>query len=159
MSEQEGSSEQGREAAQEQNKQTVQRLLDQAFNQGNLDVVDEVTSPESISHDPAQGADDQSPAETREMIAGYREAFPDLDITIAAQYADGDVVVTRWTATGTQEGELWGIEPTGRQTTISGITIDLFDDGGLIVESWTNWDTLGLLQQLGAVPAREEQAS
>jgi coenzyme F420-reducing hydrogenase beta subunit/predicted ester cyclase len=159
MSEQEGSQEQSQQASEEQNKQSVQRLLDEAFSQGNLGVVDEVTSQESVGHDPAQPADTQGPAETRETIAGYRDAFPDLEVSIAAQYADGDVVITSWIATGTQEGELWGIEPTGRQATISGITIDLFDDGGMIMESWTNWDTLGLLQQLGAIEAREEQAS
>ena len=85
-------------------------------------------------------------------IAGYRDAFPDLKVTIEDQIAEGDRVVTRWKAKGTQQGELMGMPATGKQATVTGITIDLIKSGR-ITESRTNWDTLGLLQQLGAIPA------
>ncbi|HXY84744.1 MAG TPA: ester cyclase, partial [Gaiellaceae bacterium] len=59
---------------------------------------------------------------------------------------------TRWSARGTHKGDLFGLSPTGKEGTVTGITIDRFE-GGKVVESWTNWDTLGLMQQLGIVPS------
>ena len=85
-------------------------------------------------------------------MTGYRTAFPDLRLTIEAQVSEGDLVVTRWKASGTHQGELFGIAPTGKQATVTGISLTRVS-GGKIAEDWTNWDTLGLLQQLGAVPA------
>ena len=80
----------------------------------------------------------------------YRAAFSDSQFEIEAQFAEGDYVVTRWTATGTQDGELMGMPATGKHVTLTGITIDRFEDGK-IAEGWTNWDTFGMMQQLGAV--------
>jgi len=94
----------------------------------------------------------RGPAGVKELIAGYRAAFPDIHVTIEDQIADGDLVVSRWSAKGTHQGELMGIPATGKHATVTGITIDRIADG-LIVESWNNWDTLGLMQQLGAIPA------
>jgi steroid delta-isomerase-like uncharacterized protein len=76
-------------------------------------------------------------------------------LTIEDEIAEGDRVVTRWSARGTHEGEFFGIPATGKQATVTGVTIDRIIDGR-IAESWTNWDTLGLLQQLGAIPAMAE---
>ncbi len=67
------------------------------------------------------------------------------------QIAEGDTVVTRWTATGTQHGPLPGLPPTGKSAKVMGIWIHRLA-GGKIVESWNVWDTLGMLQQLGAIP-------
>ncbi len=81
----------------------------------------------------------------------YRNAFPDFRITTEEQIADGDVVVTRWTGTGTHQGDLMGMPATGKEATTAGITIDRFA-GGKLVAGWAIFDQLGLLQQLGAVP-------
>jgi steroid delta-isomerase-like uncharacterized protein len=81
----------------------------------------------------------------------FLAAFPDTEYTVEQQVDEGDYVVTRWTARGTQSGELMGIPPTGKTVEVTGIAIDRFSDGK-IAESWGNWDTMGLLQQLGAVP-------
>ena len=67
------------------------------------------------------------------------------------QFGEGNMVATRWTGRGTHTGELMGIPPTGKQVTVVGITISRVEDGK-VVEEWTNWDTLGMLQQLGVVP-------
>ena len=83
---------------------------------------------------------------------GYRAAFPDLSMTIEHQVAEGDYVVTRWTARGTHQGELMGIPPTGNSVTTSGISIERVADGR-IVEDHTEWDALGLMQAVGAIPA------
>lgn len=65
------------------------------------------------------------------------------------------MVVIRWTGRGTNYGDLPNIPATGRHSTVTGITIDRFEDGK-IAESWTNWDTLGMLQNLGVIPAPEQ---
>jgi predicted ester cyclase len=81
----------------------------------------------------------------------YRSAFRDLALSIGDQFEDGDVVISCWTARGTQTGALPGLPATGRRAVIGGVQIDRFE-GDKIVEGWRYWDALGLLQQLGAVP-------
>jgi steroid delta-isomerase-like uncharacterized protein len=135
----------------EANKAVSRRLVDEAFNAGRLEAIDELVSDGYLGHDPATPGPITGRQGIKQQIAGYRSAFPDVTVTIEDQVAEHDRVVTRWTARGTHEGELFGIGPTGRQATVSGITIDRIV-GGRIVESWDNWDTFGLLQQLGAVP-------
>jgi steroid delta-isomerase-like uncharacterized protein len=87
-----------------------------------------------------------------QFVSMMRSALPDLRITLEDDMAEGDKVVTRWIGQGTHQGELMGIAPTGNQVTITGITIHRIDDAK-IVEEWSNWDALGLMQQIGAVPS------
>lgn len=134
------------------NKALARRLVEEAFNEGRLDVTEELVASDFVGHDPSLPEEVRGPAGVKEVIAGYRAAFPDIQITIEDQIADGDLVVTRWRATGTHQGELMGMPATGKQATVTGITIDRIADDQ-IVESWDNWDTLGLMQQLGAIPA------
>src|SRR5436190_2818597 len=139
----------------DQNKAVVQRLTDEAFTGGQLDVVDELVTPGHTSHDPSEPPGAPGGAEGLKLvIQGYKDAFPDLQITIDQLIAEGDYVAARWTATGTHQGELMGIAPTGKQSTVTGIEIHRFE-GSQIAESWINWDTLGMLQQIGAIPAPE----
>ncbi|NUT56679.1 MAG: ester cyclase [Thermoleophilia bacterium] len=133
-------------------KGIARRFLEEAFNRGNLDVVDELVAPEFVNHDAALPEPVVGIEATKASIRGYRDAFPDMRMTVELQVAEGEEVVTQWTARGTHQGDLMGLAATGKQATVTGITIDRIVDGR-IVESWTNWDTLGLLQQLGAVPA------
>jgi predicted ester cyclase len=90
----------------------------------------------------------------KQFYGMLRAAFPDLHFTIEDQIAAGDRVVTRWTANGTHNGEFQGISPTGKQITIAGIDIDRLANGK-VVECWPVADELGLLRQLGAIPAPE----
>ena len=87
-----------------------------------------------------------------QFVSMIRSAIPDLRITIEDDMAEGDKVVTRWIGQGTHHGELMGIAPTGSQVTITGITIHRIEDTK-IVEEWSNWDALGVMQQIGAVPS------
>ena len=135
----------------ESNKALSRRLLEEAFNAGNIDVVDELVTTDVVNHDAALPEAMIGPEAAKATISGYRTAFPDLRITIEEQIADDQGVATRWSAKGTHEGDLMGMAPTGKQATVTGITIDRIVDGR-IAESWTNWDTLGMLQQLGVVP-------
>jgi steroid delta-isomerase-like uncharacterized protein len=88
----------------------------------------------------------------KQLVTMYLAAFPDLHLTIEDQIAEGDKVVIRWTAHGTHKGNFMGIPPTGKEAVVTGITIDRFANGKT-VEAWNNSDDLGLLQQLGVVPA------
>jgi len=132
-------------------KKTSRRVAEEIFAGGKLDVIEEVFDPSYVGHDVASPEPLRGLEGVREQAQGYRTAFPDLQVTVEDQIAEGDKVTTRWTARGTHEGELFGIGPTGKQTTVSGITIDVYS-GGKIVESWDNWDALGLMQQIGVVP-------
>jgi steroid delta-isomerase-like uncharacterized protein len=131
------------------NKEIVRRLVVEPW-EGNFDVIEELVAPNYVGHDPAQ-PDMQGPQGIKEFITGYLTGFPDGRITIDEQLAEGDLVATRWTGRGTHQGELMGIPPTGKQVTVSGITISHVKNGK-VVEEWSNWDTLGMLQQLGVVP-------
>jgi steroid delta-isomerase-like uncharacterized protein len=135
----------------ESNKALSRRLLEEAFNAGNIDVIDELVTTDVVNHDAARPEPIIGPDAAKASVSGYRTAFPDLRITIEEQIADDEGVATRWSAKGTHEGDLMGMAPTGKQATVTGITIDRIVDGR-IAESWTNWDTLGMLQQLGVVP-------
>jgi steroid delta-isomerase-like uncharacterized protein len=126
-------------------------MIEEVFNEGRLELVDEIVAADAIDHDPALPEPVVGPEGSKQLVAGYRAAFPDVHLTIEDQIAEDDRVVTRWTARGTHTGDLWGISGTGKEATVTGITIDRIEDGK-IAESWTNWDTLGLMQQIGVIP-------
>ena len=132
------------------NKEIVRRVEEEPW-QGNFDVIDEYVANDYVGHDPSQPAPLQGPEALKEFIRTYKAAFPDSLVTVDAIFADGDIVVTRWNGRGTHEGELMGIAPTGKEATVTGITISRLANGK-IAETWSQWDTLGLLIQLGAVP-------
>ena len=134
--------------SEEQNKAVVRRLLDEVFNQGNLEAADELISADSVAHVPG-GAGPQPELEvTKAGAATFRAAFPDLHITVEDMIAEGDKVAARVTLRGTHKGELKGIPPSGTLVTVTGMRIMRFSRGK-IQETWINRDHLGMLQQLG----------
>jgi predicted ester cyclase len=134
----------------EENIAASRRVLEEGFNNGNVDVIDKVCAENFVGHDPMTGDQDREGA--KRSMAGYREAFPDLHFTIEDIFAAGDKVAMRWSGTGTFEKELMGIQPTGESgEPVEGINIDRFENGK-IVESWGQWDTLRFLRNIGALP-------
>jgi steroid delta-isomerase-like uncharacterized protein len=145
----------------EQNKASSRRIIEEVWNKGKLDLIDELTDPNCVVHqaDGAGGNDISGREELKRFAKMYLAAFPDLRFTVEDQVAEGDKVVTRWSSEGTHKGELMGIPPTGKHATgVTGITIDRYS-GGKFVESWGNWDTLGLMQKLGVIPAVGQPAA
>ena len=134
----------------ESNLAVARRVFDDLFSKGNFDAADEIYAADHTSHD-AQAPGVNGAAAMKHYIGMYRAAFPDLHLTVDDAIAEGDRVVIRWTARGTHQGELMGVPPTGKQTVVTGINIFRVKDGR-IQEEWVNWDTLGLLQQLGIAP-------
>ena len=90
----------------EQQRAAIQRYLDEAWNKGNLSVVDEVFAADYVLHDPANPADVRGPDGLTQLIGMYRNAFPDAHFTIEDLLIDGNKVATRYRATGTQRGDL-----------------------------------------------------
>lgn len=133
----------------EENIAASRRLIEEAFNQGNLSAIDEVVADDFVGHDALTG--DQDKEASKQSIAAYREAFPDIHIAIDDIFDADDKVVLRWSGQGTFEGEMMGLQPT-HQTgdPVRGITIDRYE-GGKLIESWTYWDTLTFMRNLGAV--------
>ncbi|HLI09773.1 MAG TPA: ester cyclase [Ktedonobacteraceae bacterium] len=134
----------------EANVAVARRVFDDLFSQGKLDAADEIYAPDHTSHD-AQAPGVNGAAAMKHYIGMYRAAFPDLHMAVDDIVAEGDKVVIRWTARGTHRGELMGVPPTGKQAVVTGINIIRVKDGR-VAEEWINWDTLGLLQQLGVAP-------
>jgi steroid delta-isomerase-like uncharacterized protein len=135
----------------EENKTVVRRFLEEIFSAGNVELVDELFAPSFVLHDPSVPGEVRGPEGMRRYVSMYRNAYPDTHFTVEDQIAEGDEVVTRWTGQGTHEGELMGIPPTGMHVTVTGIEVDRVVDGK-IQEIWVNYDALGMMQQLGAVP-------
>jgi steroid delta-isomerase-like uncharacterized protein len=135
-----------------QNAATVLQMLDAAWNRGDTSVLHTTVAEDHIDHD--DNGDDIGRDHLVQAILAYRAAFPDMRMSFDDQIADGDKVVTRWTANGTHQGQLDAIPATGRLARISGIFIHQLTDGE-ITESWTSFDRLGLLQQLGVIPSAD----
>lgn len=132
----------------------TRRVLEEPWR-GNIDVIDELVASSYIGFDQAEPAPTQGSAAMRENVERYLAAFQDGSLVVDGQIVEGNRVSTRWTMKGTHTGEFAGMAPTGKQVTVSGVTISRIASGK-VVEAWTTWDRLGLLVQLGAVgePAR-----
>jgi predicted ester cyclase len=137
----------------EENKAVLRREVEELYNHtGNSDVVEEIFSLDYVSHEPASG-EVRGIEGARQFAATFRKAFPDLENTIEDMVAEGEKDVMRFRGSGTHLGETETFgPPTGNRMEITGITIKQVSDGK-IVEAWTNFDALGMMQQLGVIAA------
>jgi steroid delta-isomerase-like uncharacterized protein len=134
----------------EQNKAIMRRAVEQVVNEGDLAVIDELVASDFVDHTPLPGLPPNREG-IRQTIGMMREAFPDIEVTIEDIIAEDDKVVSRQTTRGTHKGEFMGVPPTGREVTWTGILMFRIREGK-IVDQWLEQDTMGLMQQLGAVP-------
>jgi steroid delta-isomerase-like uncharacterized protein len=133
------------------NKRLVEETFTQLFNRGELALADNFVGDDFLNHDAPPDAP-RGPAGLRFIVTMLRTAFPDIHYDIEEVIAEGDKVVARTTMSGTHRGPFFGIAPTGRRVAQEQIHIVRFADGKA-VEHWAARDDLGLLQQLGVVPA------
>ena len=131
----------------EHNKRVSRRILEQGFNEGNLDAVVDGFTPDAAIHDP--GTDFRGPAELRQGLTALRNAFPDFHFTVEEQLAEGDRVAIRYRGQGTHRGEFLGIPATGHRIDYTGLLL-VRVEGERIAEFWAQPDQLGLLKQLGS---------
>jgi len=141
----------------EQNKALVRRIIEEIVNRGNFDLVNQLISPEYAYFEPTIG-----PMRGREgyiaLLTAYRNAFPDMKLTIDEQIAEADTVVTRWRADGTHRGELMGINPTGKRVSVQGVVISRITNGQL-ADDFESYDVHGMLRQLGVAPPLAKAAA
>jgi len=133
----------------EQNKALIRRFYEEVWNNGHLDVADEVFADDYVRHDlrPSQAL--PGPAGQKKVARDFRAAFPDLVYTLDLVLAEGDLVAARWTMDGTNTGQWGDVPPSGQHLRFSGVNIFRFA-GGKVVEIWNHRDDLGVAQQLGA---------
>ncbi len=136
----------------EQHKTIVRRMLEEVWNGGNLAVVDEIVATDYVGHDPSYPQPIRGPEGFKQWVMTARMAFPDFHITVEDLLAEGDRVVGRITMRGTHNGELAGLPPTGQSVEFSGIFVRRLE-GDKFIEGWDMADMLGLLRQLGVIPA------
>ena len=137
----------------EENKEKVRRFMEEAFGQDKPQLLEDLLDPDFVRYDPYIEAGAVRGVQTvKENIKWFHNVFPDLTCTIEDQVAEGEKVVSRYTIRGTHQGEeFFGVPATGQWIEMRGIQIDRFE-GGKLVEERAEFDLLGALQQLGAVP-------
>jgi steroid delta-isomerase-like uncharacterized protein len=132
-----------------ENEAVARRWHEEAINGANLDMIDEIAAPDIIHH-AGTFPDGVGTEAVKTVLGALLTGFPDVKHTIESVVTDDDLVVIRWTATGTQTGEFQGIAPTGKQATWTGINIFRIECGK-IAEEWSELDGIGRLQQLGVM--------
>ena len=137
----------------EAHKNIVRRFVEEVQNEGNLTALEELTAPAYVNHNAPPGVPPNREG-MKQLTAMFRQAFPDGRMTIEDMIAEADRVATRKTFRGTHQGELMGIQPTGKTVVIQLMDITRLTDGK-VIESWHMGDDLGLLQQLGALQPPE----
>ena len=156
----------------EENKAIVRRWFEQAWSQGNMDVMDELIHADHTYHDhtaphrhhpdydPSMSDAFHGPEGQKTLISAYRNAFPDMQFTTEQEIAEGDFVVITSSGHGTHQGEFMGIPPTGKPVEVQGITVLRVGDGK-IQQHWVVWNSLAVLHQLGAriLPPQQEGGS
>jgi steroid delta-isomerase-like uncharacterized protein len=128
----------------------VRRFFEEFCNERRAELADELVTDDYVSHGP-QSPPADGPDSLRDRVGLYQESV-DGHWTVDDMFSSGDRVVARWTGTGTHRGELMGIDPTDKPISVEAISVFRIAHGK-IAEEWTVWDALGLLQQVGAVPA------
>ena len=140
----------GKKMLESGNRVVVQRFLEEVINQGRLEQANEIVAEDFVELDPLPGQR-QGREGLKEVIGMLRAAFPDMHWVVDEMIAEGEKVVTRFTWTGTQQGTFMGIPATGRSVVVKGVVIDRIV-GGMMTDSRILMDTMGMMQQLGAIP-------
>jgi steroid delta-isomerase-like uncharacterized protein len=134
----------------EESKATMHRYLG-VFEQGNIDLLDELLAPDYINHTPATPDLPTGPEGVKGVVSMFRSAMPDLRVVVEDMIAEGDKVATRYTLEGTHEGELFGVPPTGQRLSIKSFTAERVSECK-ILEHWRVSDNLDMMPQLGVFP-------
>jgi steroid delta-isomerase-like uncharacterized protein len=139
-------------------KAIIRRLYEEVWNKRKLEVVSDIISPSHALHDNNSSGSSVGPEAYRAQVAVFLAAFPDLRFTVEDTVAEKDKVAASWTISGTHKGEYLGVRPTNKKISMDGITIHHIANGR-IIDSYISSDFLGLMRQLGLVPARPQRKS
>ena len=139
-------------------KKVSRRIFEEVWNDRNIAAIDELMAADYVHHDPQSPTFSNGREGYKQLVAYYLNAFPDSHFTIDQEIQEGDAVVTRWTVNGTHRGDLPTLPASGKTFSVTGITVARLQDGKF-VESWNNWDALGLMQQLGSTSVAAGRAA
>lgn len=140
------------------NRQIVQRFMDECWNKGNLNAVSELVADDCRYHDPVFPSLTSGAENLKNHIQTCRSGFPDLMFTIDDTIAERNEVVIHWTGTGTHKGQFLGMPPTNKKASVTGTSIFRIE-GEKIVEEWANWNLMSMLEQLGIAAAAQTQSN
>jgi steroid delta-isomerase-like uncharacterized protein len=132
------------------NKSRQRQLVEVVQNRGDIDATDEFIAADAVDHNAFQGLAPGAEG-AKQIFRMIRGGFPDHDAVLHHMIAEGDLVATYKSFTGTHSGEFMGIPPTGRRATIRVMDFVRYEDGK-VIEHWNVIDQLGLMQQLGVLP-------
>lgn len=135
----------------EKNKAVMRRIYDEIWNQGNFEVLDEIVSADYVGHIPTPPEAPTGREGLRWLIQMYRSAFPDINVQVDDQIAEGEKVLTRITIQGTHQGQFMNIPPTNKKIKVTALVVTRFRNGQNI-EGWAELDRFGMMQQLGFIP-------
>lgn len=133
----------------------IDRVIEEAFNEGELAVIDEAIASEYELEGPAVASlpqDIRGPEGFKRLVRMWRSAFPDLQMTVEERFVDGNTIIDRFHVQGTHEGEFLGVAPTGREVDVTTIGFHYMEDGKCVAD-FAMSDMFGLLEQLGVVEA------
>jgi len=142
----------------EQNKALVRQMVEEVFNRGNMSRADEFLAPDFVEREELPPGIPRDREGVKQLTIMLRSAFPDFKAAIDDIVAEGDKVVISQTWSGTHKGEFMGIPPTGKSVSFGVIDI-IRIAGGKFVEHWGQMDSMGMMQQLGAIPAPGQSGS
>ena len=141
----------GKDRRADRNKAVVRRVFTDILSQGKFEVAAEIYAKDFVNH---EGAKDLNLDESQAVDHGWRAAFPDLELTVEREIAEGDFVTVLWRGGGTNTGSGNGLNATGKRAEGRGISIFRVVDGR-IKEEWTETSQLLILRQLGLFPGRQ----
>jgi steroid delta-isomerase-like uncharacterized protein len=134
------------------NKTIVRQLYEEVWNKRRLELFDEIISPSHALHDPTLTGAAVGPEAYKRQVTRFVTAFPDLRFTVEDIVGETEKLAVAWTISGTHKGEFMGIPATDKKVSVDGITLNHIVNGK-IMDSYISWDALGLMRQLGVVPA------
>jgi steroid delta-isomerase-like uncharacterized protein len=137
------------------NKAIVRRLYEEVWNKRKLEIISEIISPSHALQAPNISGSSIGPAAYKRNVSLFLAGYPDLRLTIQDIISEKEKVVACWTMSGTHKGDYMGVPATNKKVSVDGMTIHHIANGK-IMDSYSNWDALGMLQQLGVVPAPGE---
>ena len=142
----------GEDVSVEENKAIARRWSEELWGRANLAVADEIAAPDYVRHESGAPFQARGPEGVKRLVSMLCAMLPDLRIVVEDVIAEGDKVVSRYTSVATDTEGFMGRLPTGKVIRTPAIQIFRFADDGRIVESWADWDMMGMMQQLGVVP-------
>jgi steroid delta-isomerase-like uncharacterized protein len=135
----------------QERKAKIRRHFLEVLNQGKLEMIEEIYHPHYVLHAPVSTGDTIGYEGLKQRVIEFRTGFPDIRFAVETIIVQGDDAAARWTLAGTHTGNFVGLEPTGRSVIVPGILMLRFE-GDRIVEGWSGFDAMDMMQQLGAVP-------